>query len=424
MRLLHVIRSVDPAGGGPLEVIRQFSTAHLAEGHHVEVVSLDLPDQVFNGELGVPTHHLGTNKGSYGYSTRLIPWLRTQGKDFDAVIVHGLWQYHGMGTRTGLCGTGVPYFVFPHGMLDPWFRQAYLLKHLKKALYWRLIEHRVLRDARAVLFTGEEEHLLAQQTFRPYRCTERIAPLGIQSPEGNPSQQQAAFLDAFPVLREQRYLLFLGRIHDKKGCDLLIRAYAGIANQSAESAPPLPHLVIAGPCRDSAYLEKLRTLARTSGLEVLDETLTSSRNLAQERRAGAVHFLPMLVGDLKWGAFHSADAFILPSHQENFGIAIAEALACSLPVLISDKVNIWREIEACRGGLVETDDLPGTIRLLSRWFAMSTDERLLMRGSARWCFTEQFEIGRAAAHLEEMVTERIRIGCDASSRGVEDRSPQ
>src|SRR5438552_12403270 len=107
----------------------------------------------------------------------------------------------------------------------------------------------------------------------------------------------------------------------------------------------------------------------------------------------------MLTGNLKWGAFSAADAFILPSHQENFGIAVAEALACGTPVLISNKINIWREIEGNGAGYVENDDLPGTVNLLKRWRATPEISRAEMRENARKCFVDRFEIECATDSL-------------------------
>jgi glycosyltransferase involved in cell wall biosynthesis len=116
----------------------------------------------------------------------------------------------------------------------------------------------------------------------------------------------------------------------------------------------------------------------------------------------------MLSGDLKWGAFHAADAFVLPSHQENFGIAVAEALACGLPVLISNKVNIWREIEQDGGGLVAEDTLAGTRELLEQWVRLAPEQQERMRTSARDCFNQRFEIGRAAKSLYEALSRMTR----------------
>jgi glycosyltransferase involved in cell wall biosynthesis len=99
----------------------------------------------------------------------------------------------------------------------------------------------------------------------------------------------------------------------------------------------------------------------------------------------------------------AAEAFVLPSHQENFGIAVAEALACGTPVLISNKINIWREIEADAAGLVENDDRAGTVNLLKRWLATPPAARAIMRENARKCFAARFEIERATDSLLEVI---------------------
>jgi glycosyltransferase involved in cell wall biosynthesis len=125
------------------------------------------------------------------------------------------------------------------------------------------------------------------------------------------------------------------------------------------------------------------------------------KNLAKEM---PVTFPGMLRGNLKWGAFAASEAFVLPSHQENFGIAVVEALACGVPVLISNRINIWREIAADGAGYVESDTLSGTRRLLERWFATSTLDRALMCEKAQRCFINRFEIQRATDSLLEALS--------------------
>jgi glycosyltransferase involved in cell wall biosynthesis len=107
----------------------------------------------------------------------------------------------------------------------------------------------------------------------------------------------------------------------------------------------------------------------------------------------------MLSGDLKWGALRAADVFALPSHQENFGLAVVEALACGVPVLISREVNIWREIVNDNAGLAEADTLAGTLAMLRQWMAMPGDERARRRAAATRCFEARFEIASAAENL-------------------------
>ena len=379
MRILRSIHSVNPAGGGPIEGIRQVARIHQEAGHTTEIVSVDAPDDPWVRECPVKVHALGPGRTKYGYSRAFAPWIAEHRRDYAAVIVSGLWQYSGFGVRRALHGTDTPYFVFPHGMLDPWFKRAYPLKHLKKWLYWPWADYRVLRDARAVLFTSEEERRAARESFWLYRCNEVVVNYGIAGAAGDADAQRQAVLDRFPDLRGRRVFLFLSRIHEKKGCDLLLRAFAKIA-ASDDSL----RLVLAGPDQ-TGWAGELKALAGTLGI------------------AGRLLWTGMLTGDLKWGMLRIAEAFVLPSHQENFGIAVAEALACGTPVLISNKVNIWREIEQDRAGLVDDDDLPGTTRLLEKWLGISAEEKDAMRNNAQACFQSRFEIHRAAASLLDAI---------------------
>ena len=115
----------------------------------------------------------------------------------------------------------------------------------------------------------------------------------------------------------------------------------------------------------------------------------------------------MLRNEMKWGAFYAAEAFVLPSHQENFGIAVAEALGCGLPALISDKVNIWREVDNAHAGLVAPDTLDGTTQLLQRWLALSAAERTAMGAAARALFLANFTVDAMATGLLDVVRKYI-----------------
>ena len=377
MRVLNIIRSLDPVNGGPAEGLRQIAIASRRLGQDQEVLTLDAPGAPWLLDFPTTTHAVGPGRGTYGYTPELTPWLRKHGHEYDAVVVHGLWQWHGLATRNALQGTGIPYFVFPHGMLDPWFRREYPLKHLKKLLYWPWAEYRVLRDATAVLFTCEDERRLARQSFWLYKCDEYVVNYGTSAPVGDAEVQRRVFLERFPHLVGKRCLLFLGRVHVKKGPDLLLSAFAALLKRLPFDQARDLHIVMAGPA-DDAYGVEMKALATSLGLE---------RHIT---------WTGMVSGDLKWGAFHSADAFILPSHQENFGIAVAEALACAVPVLISNQVNIWREVQQAGAGLVDSDDLPGTQRLLDRWVQAEPAAWAQMKRDALACFNQRFVIERSA----------------------------
>jgi glycosyltransferase involved in cell wall biosynthesis len=378
--ILHVIRSLDPREGGPVEGIRQMIGPYAAIGWRIDVVCLDDPAAPWLAAFPAKVYALGPAKGGYGLRWDAIGAVRKLAKNYDAVIANGIWEFSGPLTMLALAGTDTPYYVFSHGMLDPWFKHQYPLKHMKKWLYWPWSVYWLLRRAKAVLFTTEEERILARQSFWLYRCNEVVVGYGASRPSGDAEAQRSAFQAAYPATVGTRNLLFLGRIHRKKGCDLLIEAYAKVIGDD-----PDWRLIMAGPDA-TGWRPELEALAKR--LDVADRIVWTGP----------------LGGDLKWGAFHAADAFVLPSHQENFGVAVAEAAACSLPVLVSDKVNIWREIVQWNGGLVERDDLAGTISLLNRWKTMTPTDVEAMRLAALACFNVNFDMQVSAARMIDLLS--------------------
>ncbi len=367
---------MDPSGGGPAQAVRSLADGYIREGHSVEAVTLDLPDAAFIADLPFPVHALGPSLGVYGYNRKLLPWLKSNIDRFDGIVVGGLWQYHSIALWMAAHGR-YPYVVFPHGMLDPYFNRAYPLKFLKKLPYWFLAERRLLADAHRILFTSEAEMRLAAESF--WHCGNGlVVPYGTPGPNRPAEQLRSAVFRMLPQLEGKRFMLYLGRIHEKKGCDLLMRAFATHA-----AADPDLYLLMAGPDR-SNWGKKLRDIATSKGIG--DRVIWSG----------------MLTGDVKWGAFFAAEVFILPSHQENFGIAVAEALSCSLPVLISDKVNIFEEVNREGAGFVASDTLAGTSDLIGNWIALPPGERSRMRLAARRCFENHFNSQRLTSTITSL----------------------
>ncbi|HJY77458.1 MAG TPA: glycosyltransferase [Burkholderiales bacterium] len=367
MRILNVVSSLDPSLGGVAEALRQYALAARALGaEDFDVVTLERPGAPWLAQFPAQVHALGPRYTHYSYAPRLAPWLAQNAPRYDALISHGVWEYHGLPVRRAARRHGRPYFVFVHGMLDPWFRRS-PLKHAKKWLFWPWSGYPVLRDAAAVLFTAEEEMRRAPESFWLYRARPRVAPLGIEAPPAGDAAQRAEFARAFPELAAKRFILYLGRIHEKKGIDVLIQAFGGVARER-----PQVRLAIAGPDR--------------SGLRPRLERLAARLGIGER-----VCWLGELRAELKWGALRAADAFVLSSHTENFGFAVVEAMACGTPVLISERVQIWREIAADGAALTGPDDAEGFAGVLSRWFAMQESERQQMRERAIDSFQRRFQ---------------------------------
>jgi glycosyltransferase involved in cell wall biosynthesis len=371
--------------------MKSISAEWAKHGHGCDLVTLDAPSDQLVSKSPLTTFALGpaaspgyVSGQGYGYSPRLVPWMKEHSSFYDIVIVHGLWNYASVGSWRGLRKTGVPYFVFTHGMLDPWFNKAFPIKTALKTILWKGLENRVLRDACGVLFTTTEERDLAGRSFYPYSVRPFIVGLGTRDVQCKAAVQRLAFTQRMPKLDGRRFILFLSRIHPKKGIDLLIRAFA----RQSKMQPDLD-LVVAGP--DQVGLQStLQSLAADLGV------------------GSRVHWPGMLTGDAKFGALLAAEFFALTSHQENFGIAVAEALALSKPVLITNKVNIWREIEEDGAGIVVNDDIEGISSGLSQLCVMSVEKRATLSNNARRCFEERYDLRRIAVSMIDLMYETSR----------------
>jgi glycosyltransferase involved in cell wall biosynthesis len=380
MKILRVIHTVQSKSGGPIEGLKQASRIMTELGVAIEVACLDTPAavQAEIGDFSWPVHALGPGRlGTFSYAPRMRDWLDANVHRFDAVIIHGNWQYHGCATSRACLRHAVPYFIYPHGMLDPWFNEAYPLKKLKKRLYWNFGEHPVLRNAEAVLFTCREECLRARHCFAPYEVTEKVIGYGTNAPD-----YDMHILRKAPPIGGAPYFLFMSRIQEKKGLDLLVEAYARLRVERSG----LPELLIAGPEQQPEYARDLKNRFPQDGL----------------------HWLGEVRGIDKWKLLANAVALVLPSHQENFGIVVAEALAVGTPALVSDKVNIHAEVVQHGAGIAATDDLGGTMALIQRWAQLSAIEKETMASAAKNLFKTHFEIRRATGDLIRYIQDRIQ----------------
>ena len=387
LKTLRVIVSMNPSYGGPCQGIRNSVPALRRLGIETEVLSVDPVDSEFLGMDDFPIYTVGPSRTGYSYTANLDVWLKENFHNYEAIIVHGLWQYSTYGTfkvwnKMKALNKVVPaLYLMPHGMLDPYFQKAKerRFKAIRNLIFWQLFEKHVVNGVSGLLFTCEQELLLAKRTFTDYHPKEQFnVGYGIQTPPKESPEHNEAFQNVCPKVSNRRYWLFLSRIHPKKGVDLLIQAYKALKSHGAD----LPDLVIAGPGLDTSYGEMLIKLAD---------------------RDAQIVFPGMLLGAAKWGAFYGCEAFVLPSHQENFGIAVVEALACSKPVLISKQVNIWREIEEDGAGIVAQDTLTGTITLLNAWISKGVAERVEMEKRALSTYQQKFNTETFANKLSDIL---------------------
>ncbi|MFC4700840.1 glycosyltransferase [Glaciecola siphonariae] len=316
--------------------------------------------------------------GTYSFSPSFNKWLLANLKNYNAVIIHGIWQFHSYAVARHCKKQKIPFVLFTHGMLDPYFNSVSFFKYIKKVLYWKVFENTTLSLASRVLFTSEEEKRCSALSFSPYEVNGEVIAYG--SPDlsiKNTSTNR--FYDTYPLLKNKQIFLFLSRIHPKKGIEVLINAISRLEKSGNDVA-----FCIAGPINES-YKTKL-------------EALISSLNISNK-----IHWLGMLDGELKHGAFKAADVFILPSFQENFGIVVAESLSLSTPVIISDRVNIWQEIKASKSGYVCEPSATGLVKAIEKWNTLSSEEKKIMSKNARSCYESQFSLQESAKDIARVI---------------------
>lgn len=339
MHIVHVIATLAAEEGGPSRAVLDMAVAMAARGHDVAIQTTDYGgapvDVAAARQQGVriETHPVQFPR-RWKRSTALRATLERVLPDVDVVHLHSFYLYHCLITERICRKAGVPYVLRPHGTLDPFLQQRH---RYRKGLIGALFQNRVTDNAAGLHFTAQEERELAQ----PYARGQKgfVVPSALDPSEFAALPPASHFHQRFPEMQGRRILLFMSRLNFKKGLDILIAAFAG-----AVAERPDLHLVIAGP--DDGMQQSVEAWVAETGLE------------------GHVTLPGMLRGEDRLAALSAAELAVLPSYSENFGYAVVEAMACGLPVLISDRVNIWREVQAAEAGVVCAADRDAVTRAM------------------------------------------------------------
>ena len=323
MKILHAIATLAPRDGGPSKACFEMARAVARRGHDVSIFTTDKDgDGRLDVPLGVPVERDGVTiryfpvqfprfwATSWPLARALAEAIPRQ----DVVHLHSLYMFHDRVVGRECAHAGVPYILRPHGTLDPYLHAR---RRWRKTLLELWFQDRVTQGAAALHFTTEEEMELAAPVSLGVRGI--VVPNGLDTEDYATLPPRGTFRSRHPGLGEKPIVLFFGRLNFKKGLDVLTSAFADIAKTH-----PAARLVIAGP--DGGMLAATRDWVEAHGY------------------ADRVIFTGMLDGTEKLAVLRDADLFVLPSYSENFGIAVVEAMACGLPVVISDKVNLWHEI--------------------------------------------------------------------------------
>jgi glycosyltransferase involved in cell wall biosynthesis len=382
MRVLHVIPSVAARYGGPSQAVVGYCRAleHAGIDTFIATTNADGPG-VLDVPVGVPTRFDGLSamfferRGeAFKFSAGLARWLAAGVGQFDVVHIHAVFSHPSLAAARACQRAGVPYVVRPLGSLDPWSLSQ---GAWKKRLLMQAAVKRMLRDAAAIHFTTDAERELAEPVSQGTRAV--VIPPGID---------RGTLAAPVPTSHQREPIVVtLSRLDPKKNLESLIGSFHRLASDPARRSW---RLVIAGEGAPE-YRRHLVELA--------------SCGAAADR----IEFAGWVSGADKLALLARAAIFALPSHQENFGIGLLEALACGTPAIVSNRVNLADEMHEAGAGWVASSDAEFECLLGERMD--DTGASLVEAGHAARAFAARFEWSRVAARLAELYTS---LTCAAS----------
>jgi glycosyltransferase involved in cell wall biosynthesis len=389
MRVLHVIPSLSPTSGGPSFALPAMARALLP--HEIRLIAATTDDDGPGRHLSRVTHGVETPQDGwsalyfpkqtefYKVSLPLRGWLRAHVTEFDVVHIHAVFSFASLVAGHAAAAQGVPYIVRPLGVLNRWGMEN--RRKLVKALSFRLFDLPMLKKAAAMHYTSRME----MEDAARFGLTnlQRVIPIGIDLAPFDSLPPRSVFSAYFPETAATRNLLFLSRIDEKKGLDLLIAAFAKIS-----PTQPNTRLIICGD-GDPALIGKLKTMATAGGL------------------ADRITWAGQVTGELRLAAFSAAELFVLPSHSENFGIALLEAMAAGLPCLSTDQVAL--AVEAAVVGAVCAVACEGSaLSEALRSLLSDAGERARLAKAAKEAAIHRYSLKAMGAGLKDLYESVLR----------------
>ena len=364
-KILRIINTLNPSYGGSSSAIIDHSIALKKHGFTVDILTCDPKNSKYQNSKKIKIINQGPGFGNYGFSFSLSSWLFKNKEKYDYFIIEGIWQYFSLLARLLL---QKKYFVLVHGALDPFFRLNFF-KRIKKQIYWNLIEKKNLILSNSILLTTEEEKRLLQKTYvNTDGIKKQVIGFGISKPKINKKKAKEIFYKKFPYLKNKFFLLYLGRFHEKKGCDLLINAMRKIKNNKNKCK-----ILLVGPKND--YKNKMK-------------------NLCQKYKLNSNIFWSedSMDGNIKYGAILASAGMVLFSRGENFGVSIVESLSQGKPVLITNKINIYRKILNYNAGFVCRDKVLDIANTLKKFSNLHKSRLNKMSKKSYKCFNDNFNL--------------------------------
>ena len=375
-KILRIISSLNPEYGGPPAAIVDSTIALNRIGFKVDIVTHDNKESQFVKIKNTTIHNMGPSLlGDYNLNFKFTKWLIQNRSKYDLFIVHGLWQFNTLAARLFL---KKKYYVFVHGQLDPSYKKFFFNK-IKKFIYWNLIEKKNLKDSKFILLTNKKEKDLLNDTYVNTKgLKKKVVDYGILEPKYDTSKVKKIFYKKFKSLKDKDFYIYLGRFHNKKGCEIIMNAVKYFSLRKK----PINVLMCGSNNIYKKYLQKI------------------SKDLNIEKNIIWSNFLK---NDIKLGALLSSKAMLLPSYGENFGVALVEAMACGIPVLTTNKVNIYNYIIENNAGYISSPNNVNFIKIINKFENLKKSNITQLKKNAYRCFKNNFLLSKKIKILAEYI---------------------
>jgi len=361
-KVLSIIDSLNPKDGGPSHSLFDMALSNKQNNIQHDILYIGKKQKI-NDLSGIKIIALNNSIFKYGISLRLIFWLYQNKNNYNLFIIHGLWQFITLLSRIIIPNK---YLVFTHGMLDPYFKSE-KFKSFKKKIYWNIFEKKNLLKAKFVLLNSIKEKKQINNTFvKTNGIKFKLINYGIYPKDINFKKSKLKFYSKFKFLENYKLIVYIGRIHPKKGLDILIDAFEKIDNKRYI-------LLIAGDINNKyakALIQKVKN----------------------KNNSKKIIFANFLKGEIKWGAISNAASTILPSHGENFGVSIAESLLAGTPVICSNKVGTSKQIKESNAGIIVKNNKLSLYQGIMKFINLSQKQKEKLSKNSITCFNKNFNI--------------------------------
>ena len=383
-KVLRIIPTLDPKYGGPAATIIDSSLLLYKDGFKVDILTADEENSNFIKSKKIRLINKGPRFANFNFGFKQSLWLLNHRHKYDIFIIHGIWHPNTLIARLFLKNK---YFVFLHGMIDPYFGSSAgmnAFKKIYKKIYWFLIERKNLLHSIAILLTSLGEKESIKKTFvNTNGIKKKIISYGIIKPKINKKKILRKFFTKFPKFKNKEFYLFLGRFHEKKGCEIIIESVRKLKNNFNKM------ILLAGPLTKSSYEIKIKKLINNYNLQ--NKIILSNG----------------LYNDQKWGAIQASKAMILASHGENFGVSLVESLSLGKPVITTTKVNISKEILRSKAGFIANNSVASFSKTLGKFNRLKKKDLNKLKINSLKCFKQNFDLSSTKNSLGSLIKKNL-----------------